>query len=57
MPNIKKYPCANCGKVLFFGNLSVAVISKDCPKCGERNIITATTTAGIKTEKKELVRK
>ena len=37
----KKYHCQNCNKVLFFGDLREGIISKDCPKCGERNIFIA----------------
>lgn len=38
--NLKEYHCKNCNKILFFGEIVEGKVSKDCPKCGERNIIT-----------------
>ena len=54
MSNEKKYPCKNCGKVLFFGNIIEGHISKDCPGCGERNVY---KVERIVVEKFELVKK
>ncbi len=42
MAEQKKYCCQNCRKVLLFGEIVEGSISKDCPKCGSRNLITVT---------------
>lgn len=54
----KKYECSNCRKVLFWGDLKEGFISKDCPKCGERNnfSVERTVTESF-TEKFNCVRK
>ena len=53
----KKYRCKNCSYPLFFATLIEAVISKDCKRCGERNLITVTKTAGASLERIELIKK
>lgn len=45
-----KYHCKNCNKVLFFGDLKEGVISKDCPKCGERNVFIAERITVVKSD-------
>jgi phage FluMu protein Com len=37
----KKIKCANCSKVLMEGYIAQGEIEKDCPGCGERNVINA----------------
>lgn len=36
---MKKIRCANCGKVLMEGKIKDGLVEKDCPGCGERNVI------------------
>lgn len=36
-----KIRCANCNKVLMEGKIKDGEIKKDCPGCGESNLITA----------------
>jgi len=36
---LKKIFCKKCPKVLLFADIKDGVISKDCPKCGHRNVI------------------
>lgn len=38
MSQLKKYCCSNCSKALFFGEIKEGIVSKDCPKCGKRNV-------------------
>lgn len=56
LDNLKMYKCQNCGKGLFFAELTECIISKDCPKCGERNIIIAEKIV-TSNQKRELVKK
>jgi phage FluMu protein Com len=44
MPDLKKIKCHNCKKTLLHADLTTATISKDCPKCGTRNLIMAENT-------------
>lgn len=37
--NLKPVKCENCPKVLMFIDVRDGIISKDCPKCGHRNVI------------------
>lgn len=39
---MKKIRCANCNKVLMEGEIKDGKIAKDCPGCGEKNLITST---------------
>ncbi len=57
MPKEKKYSCSNCGKALFFGLITEGRISKDCSRCGQRNIITVSQAEGKTIEKIELIKK
>ena len=41
MSNLKKIVCEKCTKFLMYADLIHGTISKDCPKCGHRNIINA----------------
>lgn len=52
----KKYRCSNCNKVLFYGVLIEGFISKDCPRCGERNHFHVTKEVVV-SEKFECVKK
>ena len=38
--HLKAIPCENCGKTLLFGAIVEGIISKDCSKCGVRNVLT-----------------
>lgn len=38
--NLVPIKCQNCPKVLMHIDVKDGVISKDCPKCGYRNVIT-----------------
>lgn len=37
--SLKPIKCENCPKILMFIDVKDGTISKDCPKCGHRNII------------------
>ena len=39
MSGLSKFGCEKCNKTLFHGNIIEGTISKDCPKCGHRNVI------------------
>lgn len=57
MGDLNKYKCANCKKVLFFAEIKEASISKDCSKCGQRNLITVNKTCGASLEKIVIIKK
>jgi phage FluMu protein Com len=39
MAGLEKISCENCGKTLFFADIKEGKVSKDCKRCGVRNII------------------
>jgi DNA-directed RNA polymerase subunit RPC12/RpoP len=57
MSDQKKYKCANCRKVLFFAEITEAIISKDCSKCGQRNLVTVFATCGAPIETIVIIKK
>lgn len=44
-------------KTFFFGNIKEGTVSIDCPRCGERNMITVVKPIVQAVVKMELVRK
>lgn len=38
---LKPLKCESCPKVLMFIDIKEGTISKDCPRCGYRNVIVA----------------
>lgn len=36
---LKPLKCESCSKVLMFIDIKEGIVSKDCPKCGHRNIV------------------
>lgn len=54
---MNKYKCANCKKVLFFADIKEGSISKDCSKCGQRNLVTVNHTCGAPLETIVIIKK
>lgn len=49
METLKEYRCKNCKKIMFFGEITEGSVSKDCPKCGCRNVVTVKKIVTIET--------
>ncbi len=47
---LKPLKCESCSRVLMFANVKDGIISKDCPKCGHRNIVVFEDAKVIKKE-------
>ena len=59
MCNLTKIKCSNCKKTLFHADLQDATVSKDCPKCGVRNLIIAQDSiiTVVSTKREDVLRK